>query len=348
MFPTCFGAGERESGSRLADDCFCRTGWAASPGLLKFRPPFFHAFWASRFHFSSKLFHKNGGIEISAKRTNFQQLLKNASDDKNRRFYTLHTDAHGRLDDISLHHEPHFPQITSVFKPSHNMVRSTEESFARERQEDRDHAGCAASDNEAVVAEAAFLNSDHGTSMCAARRHSAKTHHLTRHLTPWHSALTPTAPHRQTTPAFQKFRPSSTSKWADGSQKPNFDPPVFFVLFNDRAADGRKHNAKMREDRNFQKTMHFFDVLFSFGEKQILETRCIKQHALLVDPLRDFYRFSNARPLMFFDSKRGAQTKKGIEIRAPSRSRVEISIPPHLPKCHSDRKGDQNGGHSEF
>ena len=48
-------------------------------------------------------------------------------------FYTLHTDALDRLDDMSMHHKPHFPQITSVFKPSHNMVRSTEERFAMER-----------------------------------------------------------------------------------------------------------------------------------------------------------------------------------------------------------------------
>ena len=34
-----------------------------------------------------------------------------------------------------------------------------------------------------------------------------------------------------------------------------------------------------------KKKNHFCDVHISFGEKQILETRCIKQHAFLVDPL---------------------------------------------------------------
>ena len=68
-------------------------------------------------------------------------------------FYTLHTDA---LDDISTHHEPHFPQITRVLKPCHKMVRSTEERFAMERKEDRDRAGCAGGDNEALAAEAAL------------------------------------------------------------------------------------------------------------------------------------------------------------------------------------------------
>ena len=47
--------------------------------------------------------------------------------------------------------------------------------------------------------KAAFLNCDHGSSMCADRRHSAKTGHSTRHLTPWHTPQTPTAPQRQTT-----------------------------------------------------------------------------------------------------------------------------------------------------
>ena len=32
-----------------------------------------------------------------------------------------------------MHHKPHFPQITSVFRPSHSMVRSAEERFALER-----------------------------------------------------------------------------------------------------------------------------------------------------------------------------------------------------------------------
>ena len=35
-------------------------------------------------------------------------------------FSISHTDAHDRLDDLSIHHKPHFPQLTSVFKPSHN------------------------------------------------------------------------------------------------------------------------------------------------------------------------------------------------------------------------------------
>ena len=81
-------------------------------------------------------------------------LVKNIT--KSAHFSILDTDAHGRLDDISTHHKPHFHQIKSVFKPIHNMVRSTEERHGApgdprlRRQEDRDHAGLAAIDNEAV------------------------------------------------------------------------------------------------------------------------------------------------------------------------------------------------------
>ena len=52
-------------------------------------------------------------------------------------FSILHTNAHDRLDDISTHHKPHFPQITGVLEPSHNMVRSTEERFATVRMATR-------------------------------------------------------------------------------------------------------------------------------------------------------------------------------------------------------------------
>ena len=52
--------------------------------------------------------------------------------------------------------------------------------------------------------------------------------------------------------------------------------------------------------QNFEKYMHFCDVHFSLTDQQILETRCIKQHAFLVDPLRDLHGFTNAHTLMFF------------------------------------------------
>ena len=43
-----------------ADPCIDNTGWLASPGLLKFRTPFFPASRASGFHFSFKLSYKMG------------------------------------------------------------------------------------------------------------------------------------------------------------------------------------------------------------------------------------------------------------------------------------------------
>ena len=49
-----------------------------------------------------------------------------------------------------------------------------------------------------------------------------------------------------------------------------FGSPCVFLLFNDRAADGRKHNAKLGSPKFREKSMHFCDVHFSLAEKQIL------------------------------------------------------------------------------
>ena len=57
---------------------------------------------------------------------------------------------------------------------------------------------------------------------------------------------------------------------------------------------------KNEKEPKFRQIWIFCDVHISSGEKQILETRCIKQHAFLVDPLRDLCDFSNAHTLMFF------------------------------------------------
>ena len=82
------------------------------------------------------------GIEITVKNNKFRSpfdknVLRCQIYRKTLGFHTLHTDAHDRLDDISIHHKPHFHQITSVFKPSQNMVRSTEELFDIERKATR-------------------------------------------------------------------------------------------------------------------------------------------------------------------------------------------------------------------
>ena len=65
------------------------------------------------------------------------------------------------------------------------------------------------------------------------------------------------------------------------------------------------------------------------GEKQILETKCVQQHAFWVDPLRDLNGFSNAHTLMFFDTQKGGlKPRKGLEIWLPRRH----FEPPNLPK----------------
>ena len=79
----------------------------------------------------------------------------------------------------------------------------------------------------------------------------------------------------------------------------------------------------------FLKKCIFCDVHLSSGEKQLLETKCIKQHAFWVDPLRVLYGFSKAHTLMFFyHQKGGLKPRKGLEIWLPRRH----FEPPNLPK----------------
>ena len=85
-------------------------------------------------------------LNIWVKTTNFEPLLiKNALwckiYRKSAHFSISHTDAHDRLDDLSMHLKPHVPQITSVFKPFQNMVRLTEERSAMERVATRGFGG---------------------------------------------------------------------------------------------------------------------------------------------------------------------------------------------------------------
>ena len=97
--------------------------------------------------------------------------------------------------------------------------------------------------------------------------------------------------------------------------------------------------------------MHFWDVHFSLGEKQILEIRCIEQHAFWGRSIAWFLWFFECLHFdVFFDTpKGGVKPRKEIEMKVPRRSGVEISISRTCQKgAHSDRKENQNGVHSEF
>ena len=126
-----------------------------------------------------------------------------------------------------------------------------------------------------------------------------------------------------------------------GGPKTQFGSPCVFSLFNDRTADGRKHNAKLGRPKFQEKSMHFCDVHFSLAEKQILRhyepnnMHCWSIHFVF------YLGFSKVHTLMFFDpSKRALKPRKGIEINVQPRSHVEISIPRTPPKgTHSDGKG---------
>ena len=97
----------------------------------------------------------------------------------------------------------------------------------------------------------------------------------TRHLTPWHSPQTPTAPQKQTTRG-------KTLLFFDASRTKNFDPPEpqngpnslinlengpLGSFLDDRAADGRQTQPKKEGSSKFRENAHFYDAHFSPDEK---------------------------------------------------------------------------------
>ena len=80
--------------------------------------------------------------------------------------------------------------------------------------------------------------------------------------------------------------------------------------------------------KKFEKPMHFCDVHFSIGEKQILQTRCIKEYGWLVDPLRDLFGLSSAHTLIFVDPPEGGlKPRTGLETRLPRRNFEHLDLP---------------------
>ena len=119
---------------------------------------------------------------------------------------------------------------------------------------------------------------------------TAQKRHSTRHLTPWHSPQTPTAPQRQTTRGENLlFCDASRTKHFDSPQPQNVPrkyqktlktgPGAHFFVFS---------VPQMFENK--RRLEHFENCIFAMctfpsGEQQILETTCFKQHAFLVRPL---------------------------------------------------------------
>ena len=175
-----------------------------------------------------------------------------------------------------MHHKPDFPQITSDFKPSHNMVRSTEERFAMERMATRGIGakkiattlGFAAIDNEAAVKGCFFQQRSWDFDLCRSKIQRKDTS-LTRHLTPWHSPQTPTAPQRQTTRGktllfcdasrTKNFEPPEPQNGPGGPINPDFDLLAHFFLTT--VPQMVENTAKMRE-LEFQKVRIFAKCIF--------------------------------------------------------------------------------------
>ena len=145
-----------------------------------------------------------------------------------------------------------------------------------------------------------------------------------------------------------KFRPPSTSKWAKGSHKPNFDPPCVFSFCPTTALQLVENTVQKWGSPKFWKNA-FCEVHFSSGAKQILETRCITQHVFLVDRLRDFYGFSNAHTLMFFDlPKRGLKPTKGTKSRSRDGPESKFRSPGPSKAAHANWKGSQKAAIPSF
>ena len=182
--------------------------------------------------------------------------------------------------------------------------------------------------------------------MCRSKTQRKNTS-LTRHLTPWHSPQTPTAPQRQTTRGkTPEPKNSSTMNLKVGQEVPKrlISSPLAHFFFFDRAADGRKHRAQMRE-LEISKKKHFCEVHFSFGKKRFSVKPHLKQHAFR--SIGCFIRCLYTPTLMFSDSKRRSVLKprKGLEIWLPHRN---FDTPDLLKGPIPTEKGAKRGSHSEF
>ena len=141
-----------------------------------------------------------------------------------------HTDAHDRLDDISIHHKPHVPQITSVFKPSHNMA-----AVAASRSTERGQAAVKCSRKSAMLGSAGWRLAWPPTAV------SSRSTDMTDRIVP----LKDTAQKPVNNTSCDSMA-LSTDTDGTRSQKPWKRAPWLIIFFDDRAADGRKHTAKMR------------------------------------------------------------------------------------------------------
>ena len=108
-----------------------------------------------------------------------------------------------------------------------------------------------------------------------------------------------------------KFRPPSTSKWAKGSHKPNFDLPVFFRSLQRPCRRWWKTRCINEENRNFEKKRIFVKCTFPRVRSKFLRQDVQNyMHFGSISCVRKW--FSSAHTLMFFDPQNGeAQTRKG-------------------------------------
>ena len=121
-------------------------------------------------------------------------------------------------------------------------------------------------------------------------------------------------------------------------------PVCFFVLFNDRAADGGKNSAKNRA-QHFEKF-----AFFSMRSSPIVRSKFLKQY------VSNNMHFWSVRcliymvhTLMFFGPKeRGSSQERGSKLGSRDGPASKFRSPGPPRGAHPDRKLCQNGNHSEF
>ena len=159
------------------------------------------------------------------------------------------------------------------------------------------------------------------------RRHHGDRQHVVKLAVLWHISRT-------------EISTSLNLKMDQGVPKTWFRSPCVFSFSSTIVPQMAENTVHKWGDRKFSKK-HFCEVHFSLGEKQILETRCIKQHA--------FFGRSTAWFICFFfecshfdviwpTKKGGSNQERRTKLRSRVWSRVEISI------TRTSQKGPIPGG----
>ena len=145
------------------------------------------------------------------------------------------------------------------------------------------------------------------------RRHHGDRQHVVKPGVLWHISRT-------------EISTSLNLKMGQGVPRTWFRSPCVFSFSSTTVPQRAENTVHKWGDRKFRKKKtHFCELHFSLGEKQILETRCIKQHAFFGRATAWFICgfFECSHFDVIWPTKKGGSNQ---ERRSKLRSRVEISI----------------------